>query len=181
MSETMQVERYNTTLIIIHWIMALLILGMIGLGFYMVGLEKGSAERSYFFALHKSIGLTLALLVAVRLFWRIRSGVPKLPETIKSYEKKLSAMVHHSLYLMLFLQPLSGYISSSFSGYKTKFWGIPLPHWGWKNKDLNNLFTEIHEICAFLLITLLVLHIAGVIHHVMKKETYILKRMWFGS
>lgn len=180
MSDTMQVQRYNTTLIIIHWLMAIMILGMIGLGMYMVDLEKGSPERSYFFALHKSIGLTLALLVAFRLFWRIRVGVPALPEGTKPFEKKLSAIVHHSLYLMLFLQPITGYISSSFSGYKTKFWGIPLPHWGWKNKDLNNLFTEIHDICAAILIVLLVLHIAGVFNHLFKKETHILKRMWFG-
>lgn len=180
MSNTTQIERYNTTLIIIHWLMALLILSMFVLGFYMVDLEKGSDERSYFFALHKSIGLTLALLVVVRLFWRLRFGVPKLPGSTKPYEKKLSAIVHHSLYLMLFLQPISGYISSSFSGYKTKFWGIPLPHWGWKDQDLNHLFTEIHEICAFILISLLVLHIAGVVHHLMKKEMHILKRMWFG-
>ena len=176
----MEIQRYNTTAIIIHWLMAIMILGMIGLGFYMVGLEKGSAERSYFFALHKSIGLTLALLAIFRLIWKIRSGSPSLPENLKPLEKKMATMVHHFLYLMLFLQPVTGYISSSFSGYKTKFWGIPLPHWGWKDKDLNNLFTEIHEICAFTLIVLLVLHIAGVINHLYKKEGDVVRRMWFG-
>ena len=58
----MEIERYSTTAIIIHWIMALLIIAMIGLGIYMVDLPKGSDERSWFFALHKSLGLTLALL-----------------------------------------------------------------------------------------------------------------------
>jgi cytochrome b561 len=175
----MQIQRYNTTAIIIHWIMAILILGMIGLGFYMVGLEKGSAERSYFFAMHKSIGLTLALLVVIRLIWKLRSTTPPLPDYIDPIKRKMATATHHLLYLLMFIQPVSGYISSSFSGYKTKFWGIPLPHWGWKNKELNELFTEIHEISAFCLITLLILHIAGVIYHLHRKETDLIKRMWF--
>ena len=180
MSDTMQIERYNTVAIIIHWLMAIMILGMIGLGFYMVGLEKGSPERSYFFALHKSIGLTLGLLAIFRLVWKIRSVTPAFPKSLKHIEVKLATIVHHSLYLMLFLQPLSGYISSSFSGYKTKLWGVPLPHWGWKDKELNNFFTEIHDICALILIALLIAHIAGVINHLYKKEGDIVKRMWFG-
>lgn len=176
----MEIQRYNTTAIIIHWLMAIMIIAMIGLGLYMTGLEKGSAERSYFFAMHKSIGLSLALLAIFRLVWKLRSDTPPLPDSTKPIEKKLSAIVHHSLYLLLFLQPITGYISSSFSGYKTKFWGIPLPHWGWKDKDLNHLFTEIHEICAFILIALLLVHIAGAFQHVIKKETGMFKRMWFG-
>ena len=44
------------------------------------------------------------------------------------------------------------WIQDADNGYKTKLWGIPLPHWGWKNPELNKLFTEIHEISAFCLI-----------------------------
>jgi cytochrome b561 len=175
----MQIQRYNTTAIVIHWVMALLILAMIGLGFYMVGLEKGSDERSYFFALHKSIGLTLALLAIIRLIWKLCTSSPALPDYVAPIQRKMATATHHLLYLVLFLQPVSGYISSSFSGYKTKFWGVPLPHWGWKNPELNKLFTEIHEISAFCLIALLLLHIAGVIYHVHRKETDLIKRMWF--
>ncbi len=176
----MEIQRYNSTAIIIHWLMAIMIIAMIGLGFYMTGLEKGSDERSWFFALHKSIGLTLALLAIIRLVWKIRSISPALPDYVAPLQRKMATATHHLLYLMLFLQPVTGYISSSFSGYKTKFWGIPLPHWGWKSPELNELFTEIHEISAFCLITLLLLHIAGVIYHLHKKQTDLIKRMWFG-
>lgn len=175
----MEIQRYNNTAIIIHWLMAILIFAMIGLGLYMVGLEKGSDERSWFFALHKSIGLTLALLAIFRLVWKLRSTSPALPDYIAPIQRKMATATHHLLYLMLFIQPVSGYISSSFSGYKTKFWGLPLPHWGWKDPQLNELFSEIHEISAFCLISLLVLHIAGVIYHLHKKETDLIRRMWF--
>lgn len=175
----MEIERYSTTAILIHWIMAILIIAMIGLGIYMADLPKGSDERSWFFALHKSIGLTLALLALLRLGWRLISKPPSLPSIVSTTHQKLAKATHHLLYLMLFIQPVTGYISSSFSGYKTRFWGVPLPHWGWKSPDLNELFTEIHEISAICLTVLIVLHIAGVVYHLHKKETEIFKRMWF--
>ncbi len=175
----MEIQRYSTTAIIIHWIMAIMILAMIGLGLYMTGLEKGSDERSYFFALHKSLGLTLALLAIIRLIWKICSTSPPLPDYIAPLQRKMAAATHYLLYLLMFIQPVSGYISSSFSGYKTKFWGIPLPHWGSKQPELNDLFTGIHEISAFCLIALLVLHISGVIYHLHKKQRDLFKRMWF--
>ncbi len=175
----METQRYSSTAIIIHWLMAILIIAMIGLGLYMVGLDKGSDERSWFFRLHKSIGLTLALLAIIRLGWKIFSPPPALPDYVTSTDRKLAAATHNLLYLMMFIQPVSGYISASFSGYKTKFWGIPLPHWGWKQPELNQLFTDIHDASAICLVILLLLHFAGVIHHLHKKEINLFKRMWF--
>jgi len=175
----MEIQKYNSAAIMIHWLMAIMIITMIVLGLYMTGLEKGSDERSWFFALHKSIGLTLALLAIIRLGWKLCSTTPALPDYVAPRQRIMATATHHLLYLMMFIQPVSGYISSSFSGYKTKFWGIPLPHWGSKQPELNELFTEIHEISAFCLIALLVLHIAGVIYHLRKKESELFRRMWF--
>ena len=159
--------------------MAILIIFMIGLGIYMADLPKGSDERTWFFTLHKNIGMTLALLAILRLGWKIKFKPPALPDYVAARQRKLATAVHHLLYLLMFIQPLTGYISSSFSGYKTKFWGIPLPDWGWKAPALNELFTEMHEISAFCLIALLCLHIAGVVYHLHKKQTDLIKRMWF--
>ena len=175
----MGIQRYSTMAIAIHWIMAILIFAMMVLGLYMVDLPKGSEERTYFFTLHKSLGLSLALLALLRLIWRFISKPPALPDYVAATQKKLATATHHLLYLMMFIQPVSGYISSSFSGYKTKFWGIPLPHWGWKSPELNELFTSIHEISAICLAVLLSLHIAGVIYHIKNKENELFKRMWF--
>lgn len=170
-------QKYSSFSIFIHWLMALLIIGMMVLGFYMVDLEKGSAERTYFFGLHKSMGLTLALLVVMRLLWKIKAKAPALPEYITGWKRISATATHHTLYLLMFVQPMSGYISSSFSGYKTKFWGIPLPHWGWKAPELNEFFTGIHDISSKLLLILIVFHIAGAIYHIAKGETGIIKRM----
>ena len=121
----------------------------------------------------------MALLAIFRLAWKLTSKAPELPDYIAPIQKKLANATHHLLYLLMFIQPVSGYISSSFSGYKTKFWGVELPYWGWKSPELNELFTGIHEISAFCLITLLLLHLAGVVYHLQKKQTELIKRMWF--
>ncbi len=175
----MAVNKYSTMAVILHWVMAIMILAMIGLGVYMVDLPKGSDERSAYFALHKSIGLTLALLALIRLGWKITHAAPPLPDSIDAGRRKLITATHHLLYVLMIVQPLSGYISSSFSGYKTRFWGIPLPNWGWKAPELNELFTTIHDVSAFCLVTLLVLHIGGAISHAMRREHEITRRMWF--
>ena len=176
----MSVKKYNSIAIIIHWLMAILILCMFILGFYMVDLPKGSDERSYFFQLHKSLGLTLALLALIRISWKFFSRPPEsLPDDVTKIQKKLATATHHLLYLMMFIQPITGYISSSFAGYKTKFWGIPLPHWGWKSPDLNQLFTLFHEISAVILGLLILLHLAGAFFHIYNKQFHLFKRMWF--
>ena len=132
--------------------MAILLICMFVLGTYMVDLPKGSDERSWYFALHKSIGLTLALLAFIRLSLKFIFKSPPLPDEVTFIQKKLATATHNLLYLMMFIQPVTGYISSSFSGYKTKFWGVPLPHWGWKSPALNELFTTVHQISALFLV-----------------------------
>ena len=170
-------ERYSATAIILHWVMAILLICMFGLGWYMVDLPKGSEERSWFFALHKSIGLTIALLALMRLFWRFTHVPPALPESITNFKQQLAGLTHWLLYVAMFIQPVSGYISSSFSGYKTKIWGLPLPHWGWKSPVLNEIFTDIHVASSVILVCLIVIHLCGVLVHVYQGEASILRRM----
>ena len=170
-------QRYNKFSIYIHWLMALLILGMFALGWYMGELPKGSPERTQAFAFHKSLGLTLALLALFRLIGRFYNKPPQLPDTVVLWQKRLANIVHHLLYLAMFIQPISGYVSSSFSGYKTRFWGVPLPHWGWKAPELNELFTEIHEFFSICLLVLIVIHLLGAGLHIWNRQYSIIKRM----
>ena len=170
-------ERYSTFAILMHWLMALLIFTMFGLGWYMVELPEKSPERAWFLALHKSIGLTIALLALIRLGWRLTHKPPALPEIIAYWKRKLANVTHHLLYVLMFVQPVSGCISSSFSGYKTKFWGMPLPHWGWEDRVLNELFTDIHVASSIALLCLIILHISGTFYHWYYSQDFVLKRM----
>jgi len=170
-------EKYTGVAMLLHWLMVLLIFTLFGLGWYMTELPKGSPERAWFFALHKSVGLTTALMVILRMSWRLTHVPPSLPETIEHWKRRMAATTHHLLYVMMFLQPVSGYISSSFSGHSTSFWGVPLPDWGWKDQPLSELFADIHGASSVALLSLIVLHILGALHHGFPRENAVLRRM----
>lgn len=159
------IMRYHHFSILLHWLMVILIAVLFVWGWYMTDLPEGSTQRSFFFRVHKSLGLTAALLLVIRLGWRLFTPPPALPDTLSLFQTRAAHLTHNALYLLLLLQPLSGYLSSSFSGYKTRFWGIPLPHWGWKSPPLNELFTDIHNTLSVVLLILIVVHVGAIILH----------------
>ena len=84
---------------------------------------------------------------------------------------------HELLYALIFLQPVSGYLSSSFSGYRTSFFGFPLPHWGWKEPFLNELFSDIHEASAITLAVLVGVHVLAAVAHAVRPGDHLFRRM----
>lgn len=168
--------RYGNVAIILHWCMMFLLIISFGLGWYMEDLEY--SIRGDFIALHKNIGLTLLVLLFVRLSYRLLH-TPVAFHDSKKWQRIVASYTHLMLYVTMLLQPLLGYLSASFSGYKTKFWGIPLPHWGYKNTTLNDVFSEAHEWCGSVLLLLIALHVAGAFFHQIIEKKPLLSRMWF--
>lgn len=173
---TQKNQRYSVIAILLHWVMALMILFLFGLGWYMVELPE-TAVRSGPFSLHKSIGLTVLILLVLRVIWRHTHRPPPLPADMPTFKRRLADSTHVLLYLLMILQPVTGYLSSSFSGYKTKLWGVPLPHWGWKDAVLNEFFTELHVICSLLFVLLVITHVIGALSHVLSKGDNVFRRM----
>jgi len=169
-------DRYSSVAIILHWLIAFLVLLLLGLGWYMTDLPKGP-DRGWYFALHKSIGLTVLILMILRVAWRLFHTPPALPESLPLWRRQLAQGSHRLFYVLLFLQPLSGYVSSSFSGYKTKYFGFPLPHWGWKQPVLNDILTNLHVATSVVLVSLIVLHLAGALQHLFNREDKLFRRM----
>ena len=101
-----------------------------------------------------------------------------MPSHLERWRAALARAVHLAFYVLLVVQPLSGYLSSSFSGYTTRWFGVPLPHWGWLDAPLNELFTEVHVIASIALLVLLCAHLLGVLSHLLAGESAMLKRMW---
>ncbi len=77
----------------------------------------------------------------------------------------------------MFLQPLSGYLSSSFSGYATRHFGIPLPQWVGEDKFLNELFSSIHQASALTLCGLITIHLLAALSHALPGQEPVLRRM----
>jgi cytochrome b561 len=170
-------EKYTRTAMLIHWVVALLVMGLVGLGWFMVDLPQGP-DRSYYFGLHKSLGLTVFALLVLRVAWRMRHRPPALPPEVPWWQRGAARVVHLGFYALLLVQPLSGYLSSSFSGYNTRWFGVPLPDWGWRDAPLNEFFTEIHVLSSIALVVLIATHLLGVLSHVLTGQSALVRRMW---
>ena len=169
-------DKYTVVAILIHWLTVALVFALFALGWYMVDLPKGPA-RSYYFALHKSIGLGVFALLCVRMYWRFSHRPPPFPRSLPGWQARLARGVHLGFYAFLVLQPLSGYLSSSFSGYPTSWFGLPLPNWGWRDAPLNELFTEIHVLCSMALLVLIGAHLVGFLSHLVSGDQVLTRRM----
>ena len=179
--------KYTKTAIILHWLIGFGIIFMFLLGWYMEGLPKEapkamsfdlfdlgiytwqlSAEvspRTFYFNLHKSIGLSLLMLIVLRMYWRFTHRPPAFLNSMKLWEKRLAKATHHSLYLLMFLIPLSGIIMSAGSKYGIKWFGIKVIP-GFDDKAIRELFFEFHEIFGLLLLLLLIFHILLSLIHI---------------
>ncbi len=164
--------KYDRIQILLHWLIALMIFAMIGLGLYMVELPKKhelppgvESVRAFYFLLHKSIGITLAMLILLRVFWRVTHKAPTLPNSISTGQKKAANGVHFVLYGLMIAMPFSGFMQSIYSKYATKFWGMELPRLAEADKGLKEQFSQVHEILAFIFITLIAIHIIAALKH----------------
>nr|WP_269719567.1 cytochrome b [Beggiatoa alba] len=170
-------ERYGSVAMFFHWVIMLLFLILVVLGLTMTNMED-SAEKWQLYSLHKSFGLTLALLVVLRIFWRFTNPVPLLPETLKAYEKFLAHAVHIGLYGIMLIMPISGVIDSYAGGYKMDFFGLGLLPKAEKRSEWGeSVALMVHVYGSYLFYGLFFLHIAGVIkHHFILKDNT-LRRM----
>ncbi len=172
------IEKYNLTMRILHWLMAIMLVGMIASGFYMVGLDaEKSPEKWVFYGWHKSFGMALILLILIRFQVRVKSKLPSLMEAYPAFLKYVADFNHKILYLLMLLVPVSGYLMSSFAGYPTMVFGITLPNFLEKNEKLAKFFHEQHGILPYILLALVVLHILAVLKYLLFDKKNILNRM----
>lgn len=160
----MSVERYSLSLRVLHWLMALMIIGMLIGGFLMDFVPDEYAGLVY--GLHKSFGVTALLLVVVRIIVRLTSYIPPLPAAISGMDRKLAKIGHGVLYLFMILMPLSGFVMSSAhpKRFGVEFFGIKLPDLP-ASEYWSHLGHEIHEILPWAFILLIIVHVVAVIKH----------------
>ncbi len=171
-------SRYTTTAITLHWVVAALVFTMIGLGLYMTGIPKGTPERAFFYNLHKSIGLTTAILVLFRLWWRARNPPPPLPTSMPRWEVQAANVSHALLYMCLIVMPLSGFAASQFTKYGVTYFGLfKIPPMGTENKFIYDLLQGVHEVTAAILITLIVIHVLAAFKHLLINRDKVFQRM----
>lgn len=169
--------RYTRTAQIFHWLMFVLIIGALIVGFYMGELPR-SPFKLQVVSLHKWNGVTILLLALMRVTWRVLNPPPPLPSTMPGWQQNAAHWLHRALYLLIIAMPMSGWLMSSAKGFPVVWFGVlPLPDLVEKNHDLGELLEKVHEVLAFALIGLLVLHVlAALKHHVIDRDN-VLSRM----
>lgn len=164
-------DSYGGVSIILHWLMAILILAMIAVGFYMGTLEKGP-EKTSIIQIHKATGILVLLLALFRWYWTLSN---EKVQPLANWQKKDIAISHASkwlLMLMILAMPISGGLMSMFSGKAINFYGLfELPSLLEKNESVAHFFEEAHELGAIVISLLVLLHIlAAVKHHFLVKD-----------
>lgn len=168
---------YTRTAKALHWLMTVLLVGLLALGFYMHDLPL-SPDKLQLYAWHKWAGVTAFLLVCVRLAWRLSHRPPALPQTMPRLMQVAAHGGHALLYLLMIAIPLSGWLMSSAKGFQTVWFGVlPIPDLLEKNKELGDLLASVHKTLNVLFVAVLLGHvIAAFKHHFMDKDD-VLARM----
>lgn len=158
-------SRYSWPAISLHWLIAALIFGGWGLGFYMADL-KLSPEKLKLFSWHKWVGMTVLWLALLRALWRATHAPPPANPAHPPWQRRAASAMHGALYLMMFAIPLSGWTFSSASGYPVVYFGlVQLPDLVGKNKELARLLQEVHMVLVYALVLLLLIHIGAALQH----------------
>lgn len=172
---------YSPVLKTLHWLIALAVIGMLSMGFFLDDIPDQYKSTAYL--MHKSVGLTILWLMILRFITIHALGRPALPADMRLWEKALSRLVQYSFYIALILMPLSGWIMSVAADRIPSYFGlfnVPIPGLG-PDKSLAEFMEQAHVIIAWTIIMLLVLHISGALKHHFINKDHVLKSMWFGK
>lgn len=163
---------------LLHWLMAILLIAMLALGFYMSGLRL-SPEKLQLYSWHKWAGVTAFLLVLIRLLWRVTHRPPPLPQGMPRGEQLMAHAGHGLLYLLMLAIPMTGWLMSSAKGFQTVWFGLlPIPDLLQKDRELGDLLAEVHEALNFLLIAIAVGHVGAALkHHFINRDDVLLRML----
>jgi cytochrome b561 len=173
--QTLPIQRYTPLAQALHWVTAALMFAVLPLAWVMTSLPHDDPGAGLLFMLHKSIGVTIFVLVAARLAWRARHPAPPLAAsrlvTIAAFAS------HWLLYLVLIVMPVSGYVMSAASGHPVSWFGlITLPGLP-KDETVAKTGAIVHLTTQWAVYALIVLHLGATAWHVAVRRDGVLDRM----
>lgn len=169
--------RYSGLAILLQWVLALLIAGMVGLGWYMMAVEDEPGADKYF-NLHKSVGILIFGLVLIRAVWRIGHKPAELPASLPKWEVVAASLVQWLLYGCMIVLPITGFIGALYSKSGVTFFGAHFPTGVLPNHDTAEQFFEIHETLAWTLVVLVTIHTVAGLKHLFINRDKVFQRMW---
>lgn len=175
-------ERWGSLSQLLHWIIVALIALQAALGLTGLLLPLGMQKLAVL-ARHKSIGITILGLAALRLLWRWLNPTPPLPSNLRAHERFLAHFTHAALYILLFAMPLTGWMMSSARGFPVSWFNMAqLPDLVPKSERLYGAMVTTHAVLAVTLALVVALHIAAALkHHFVLKDDTLRRMLPFGA
>ena len=165
--------------IILHWLVAVVVLSLFGLGLYMVELDYYDSMYKTAPYIHRSVGVLLFIIIIFRLAWRKFNTTPHGLDNHHAWEHIAARWAHRILYVLLIVLMISGYLISTADGR-------PISVFGWFDvpsvvngiDNLEDLAGEVHEFVAYTLISMIILHALGALkHHLLDKDRTLLRML----
>jgi len=167
-----------------HWAMAVIIIGLLCVGFYMANFVSDIYVQFGLTQDHKSWGFVAFSLALLRVIWRFVNPTPALPDGMSGIERLAAHAGHYGLYACMFVMPLSGWLMSSAStlqdtyGVKNMVFGafeLPDPFIP-GSESLEAIFSTIHFGAAILLVAILLGHAGAALkHHFVNRDTVLMR------
>lgn len=160
-----------------HWTIVVLIITQWVLAEAAEDMPNG-LEKFATLARHKSIGITILTLALLRLLWRWLNPTPELPTTLKPHERWLARGTHFLLYVLLFAQPISGWIMSNAENFPVSYFGwFTLPDLVQPDKQFGKFMEEVHHWLFRGIVAVAIVHIFAAFWHHLRLKDDVLKRM----
>jgi cytochrome b561 len=177
-ADPIEIDCYGPVARGLHWVIAGLAVIVVVLGWAMPEAPRETYSRNMLLALHRSLGLTILLLMLFRIFWRLCHPAPPLPADFPRIEALAAYADHALLYLLFLVMPLSGYLNAAFAGHTIKFFGlVTIPPLVPQNDRLSQAAIAVHLAGQFLVYGLVGVHVAAALTHRFVRRNTILDRM----
>lgn len=165
-------NRYGATSILLHWLVALTVFGLFGLGFYMVELDYYDPWYRSLPHLHRSIGILLFMVMLLRVLWRFTNPVPRSLPSHARWEVVGAHLAHAALYLLIFVAMASGYLITSADGSSIQvFDWFAVPSITGDRKGLEDIAGAVHYWSTWALVLLAGVHgLAALKHHFLDRD-----------
>jgi len=170
---------YKPTARLLHWIVAIMVIGMLPVGSIMIieGLDKTLSDT--LFILHKNTGVIILLLMILRVLYRAFNRPDPLPASIPGWQQTIAGASHFGLYFMAFFMTVSGYIRVTMGGFPIEGLGAlglhPLLP---RNDAIAEIAKTAHFYGRFVFAAVIALHIGAALHHAIILRDGVFRRIW---
>lgn len=159
-------QTYSATTKVLHWLVALLIIGLIWLGWYLAGLSYFDKGYNLTLSIHKSLGMLALALAAAKTLWAFFSPAPPFVDTIKRWERVAAKAMYLVLYFMMIVIPVTGYAISTSAGSPVSFFDLfDIPAVLPESDAFRDLAVELHYYLSYGVAILIIMHALSALKH----------------